>query len=177
MHGKFACWSILTTFRTDQIMVTVGWFFKFWHYFDLVKRVKFGVSGHFLENPLRKWPEILHADVSWSASELKSLLLIFLILALYWNGSNLGVPVILVMLCGFYSLWCPFDWNWSYLGFLDIIWRTCGSKCRGGSGGVLQTLCVQFCLVHSYFAPSKHTLRVRYDKSMTVYMVNLRQIR
>ena len=26
----------------------------------------------------------------------------------------------------------PFDSNWSYLGFLGIIWRTCGSKCRGG---------------------------------------------
>ena len=33
--------------------------FKFWHFFDLVKRVKFGVSGHFLENAWREWPEIL----------------------------------------------------------------------------------------------------------------------
>ena len=32
--------------------------------FYLVKWVKFWVSGHLLENPLRKWPEILHADVS-----------------------------------------------------------------------------------------------------------------
>ena len=44
-----------------------------WHYFDLVKRVKFGVSGHFLENAWREWPEILHADVSWPPSELISL--------------------------------------------------------------------------------------------------------
>ena len=45
--------------------------------FDLVKRVKFGVSGHFLENAWRKWPEILHADVSWPPSELISLWLRF----------------------------------------------------------------------------------------------------
>ena len=38
--------------------------------FWLVKRVKFGVSGHFLENAWRKWPEILYADVSWPPSEL-----------------------------------------------------------------------------------------------------------
>ena len=48
----------------------VCWFFKFWHYFDFVKRVKFGVSGHFLENAWREWPEILYSDVSWPPSEL-----------------------------------------------------------------------------------------------------------
>ena len=41
--------------------------------FWLSERVKFGVSGHFLENAWRKWPEILHADVSWPPSELLSL--------------------------------------------------------------------------------------------------------
>ena len=35
-----------------------------------MKRVKFGVTGHFLENTWREWPEILHADVSWPPSEL-----------------------------------------------------------------------------------------------------------
>ena len=35
------------------------------------------------------------------------------------------------MLCGFSSLWWPFGWKWSYLGFLGIICRTFGSKCRG----------------------------------------------
>ena len=44
---NFACRCILTTFRTDEIMITVCWFFSFWHYFDSVKWVKFGVSGHF----------------------------------------------------------------------------------------------------------------------------------
>ena len=33
-------------------------------FFNLVKWVRFGVSGHFLENPLRKWAEIFYADVS-----------------------------------------------------------------------------------------------------------------
>ena len=53
-----------------------------------MKRVKFGVSRHFLENPSRKWPEILHADVSWPLSELIRLWLqfvnFFLILMLFW---------------------------------------------------------------------------------------------
>ena len=44
--------------------------FKFWCYFNLVKRVKFGISGHFLENSWREWPGILHADVSWPPSEI-----------------------------------------------------------------------------------------------------------
>ena len=85
-----------------------------------MKWVKFWVSRHFLENPLRKWPEILH---------------------------DLGFLDILVMLCGFSSLWCPFDWNWSYLGFLGIIWRMCGSTCQGGGGGLFPTLCDKFCLL------------------------------
>ena len=115
-----------------------------------MKWVKFGVSRHFLENPMRKWPVILHADVSGASPELSRLWSQFVdfsnfgtILTLL-NGSNLGI---LVMLCGFSSLWCPFDSNWSYLGFLGIIWITCGSKCRGGSRGIVPTLCVEFCLV------------------------------
>ena len=51
------------------------------------------------------------------------------------------------MLCGFSLLWRPFGWNWSYLGFLGIIWRMCGSKCRGEGGGIFLTLCVECCLV------------------------------
>ena len=43
---------------------------KFCHYFDLVKLVKFGVSGHFPENAWREWSEILHAAVSPPPSEL-----------------------------------------------------------------------------------------------------------
>ena len=35
-----------------------------------MKRVKFGVSGHFLGNAWREWPEIWYAAVSWPPSEL-----------------------------------------------------------------------------------------------------------
>ena len=41
--------------------------------FYLVKRVRFGVSGHFPENARREWPGILHADISWPPSELITL--------------------------------------------------------------------------------------------------------
>ena len=77
MVWNMVCCCILTTYRKVKIMFTVWWFFLFWCYFDLVKRVKFGVSRHFLENPLRKWPDILHADVSWRLSELIRLWLQF----------------------------------------------------------------------------------------------------
>ena len=35
----------------------------------------------------------------------------------------------------------------THLGFLGIIWRTCGSKCGGEGGGIFPTLCVECCLV------------------------------
>ena len=60
--------------------------------------VKFGVSGHFPDNALRKWSESLHADVSWPLSELISLwcqsvdFSNFGTILTYWNGSNLGFP-------------------------------------------------------------------------------------
>ena len=63
-----------------------------------MKQVKFGVSGHFPENAWRKWPEMLHADVSWPPSELISLwpqsvdFTNFGAILTQWNGSNLGVP-------------------------------------------------------------------------------------
>ena len=55
------------------------------------------------------------------------------------------------MLCGFSSLWWPFGWNWSCLRLLGIIWRTCGSKCRGEGGGIFPTLCIECCLVFNVF--------------------------
>ena len=73
MAWNFAYWCIVTTFRNDKLWVTVCWLLSFWHYFDLVKRVKFGVSGHFLENAWREWPEIWYAAVSWPPSELVTL--------------------------------------------------------------------------------------------------------
>ena len=73
-----------------------------------------------------------------------------------------GFPGILVVLCGFSSLWWPFGWNWSYLGFLGIIWRTCESKCRGEGGGIFPTLCVAFCLVSLYSQLPSVCLSVRH---------------
>ena len=63
-----------------------------------MKRVKFGVSGHFLENAWREWPEILHADVSWPPSELISSrsrsvdFCHFGTILTWWNRSNLVFP-------------------------------------------------------------------------------------
>ena len=63
-----------------------------------MKRVKFGVSGHFLKNAWREWPEILHADVSWPPSVLISSgwrsvdFCNFGTILTLWNGSNLGFP-------------------------------------------------------------------------------------
>ena len=73
MAWNFACWCIMTTFRSDKIMVTVCSFSSFLRHFDLVKRVKFGVSRHFLENAWGEWAGILYADVCWPPSELISL--------------------------------------------------------------------------------------------------------
>ena len=44
-------------------------FLNFWQTFDLVKRVKLGVSMHYLENTGEEWPKIWHADVSWPLSK------------------------------------------------------------------------------------------------------------
>ena len=82
----------------------VCWFLSFWCYFDLVKRVKFGVSVHFLKNTWREWPENLHTDVSWPPSKLVRLW--------SWSVDFSHFGVILT--------W----WNRSNLGFLGISWRT-----------------------------------------------------
>ena len=115
---NFACWCILTTFRTGNIFVMVCWFSSFWHHFNLVKWVKFGVSRHFPDSAWREWPKILHADLSWPPLEL----------IIFWSCS------------------ADFPHN-SYLGCPGIIWRTPGSKCQGGSGGIFLTFYAEFCLV------------------------------
>ena len=123
--------------------------------FDLVKRVKFGVSRHFLKNHWgngRKFCMMMYPDHFQNWYDFGYSLLIFLILMLFWLGETgkiWGFPDILFVLCGFSSLWWPFGWNWSYFGFLGIIWRTCGSKCREEGGGIFPTLCVECCLVRN----------------------------
>ena len=75
---------------------------------------------------------LMYSDHLQNCCDYGYSLLIFLILMLFWQ--ILGFHGILVLLCGYFSLWWPFGWNWSYLGFLAIIWRRCGSKCRAGEG-------------------------------------------
>ena len=70
LTSNFTFWCIPTVYRTDKIMVMVCCFFCLWRHFDLVKLVKFGVSGHFPLHTWREWPQISHADVSWLCSEL-----------------------------------------------------------------------------------------------------------
>ena len=98
MAWNFARWCILTTYIIYQFTATVCLFLQFWRYFDLAKWIKFGLSGHFLENAWRKWPEILQADLAWPLSEPISLWLQsvdfshFGAILTQWNGSNLGFP-------------------------------------------------------------------------------------
>ena len=44
MAWKFVCWCILTTCRTDEILVFLCWFSFWWCPFELVRQVVFGVS-------------------------------------------------------------------------------------------------------------------------------------
>ena len=77
MALNFTRWCILTIFRTDKFMARFCWFLLSWCYFDLVKWVKFEVSGHFLENAWKSlWP--WSVDFSNFGDILTS-----------WNGSNL----------------------------------------------------------------------------------------
>ena len=69
MAWNFTCWCILTTFRTDKILI-VCWFSSFWWHFHLVEQIKFAISRHFLENAWEEWREIWHVEVSWPPSKL-----------------------------------------------------------------------------------------------------------
>ena len=127
MAWNFACWCIHTTFKRDKIIVIVCWFFLLLVPLWLCKTGQFEVSRHFLENAWEEWPEFWHADVSQPPSELIR----------FWSCSvdfpHFGAPL----------TW----WNWSYLVFPGIIWRTPGSKCWGESGGIYSMFCVEFCPV------------------------------
>ena len=86
MVWNVACWCILGIFR--ELIGLWSWsvdFLPFWRHFDLVKWVKFGVSGHFPENAWWEWPKSLYVDVSWPPIELISLCLRSV------DFSNLGV--------------------------------------------------------------------------------------
>ena len=101
---NLACSCILTTFRTDQILVTVCWISS--SLYDLIRWAKFGVSTHFQENISKEWLEIWYADVFWPPSELIkfwSWSVDFPHLGttlIYWDGPNLGVPCAGERTCG-----------------------------------------------------------------------------
>ena len=113
MACNLACWCILTTFQSDEILIMVCWFSSFWCHFDLVKRAKFGISGHFPENAWREQPAIWHAGVSWPPS--------ILIRCWSWSVDFPAFGATLTL------------WNGSHLGFLGIFWRMHTSKCLGGA--------------------------------------------
>ena len=86
MVWNFARWWILSTFRTDYqvyghgllifLILALFWLSEMGQIWGF-----WAFPGESMENPLRKWPEILHADVSWPSLELIRLwfsLLIFL---------------------------------------------------------------------------------------------------
>ena len=104
--------------------------------------VKFGVSGHLSENPLRKWPEILHADVSWSPTELIKWWLQFV------DFSNFGAIL----------TWVKFEVSGHFGHFGHIFWvsghylENVWEWMSRGSGGIFLTLCVEFCLVFLIFS-------------------------
>ena len=108
-----------------------------------MKWVKFGVSRHFLENPLRKWPGILHADVSWAYTELSRLWSQFIDFSHFgsiltsWNWSNLGI---LLMLCGFSSLWWPLTETGNIWGFWALSGERVGINVEGGAGHISDAL-------------------------------------
>ena len=104
MAWNFVCWCILTTFKSDNILVMVCWFSSFWYHFDLVKQVKFSVSRYFPENAWREWLEILHADVSWAPSRLIR----------YWSCS-VDLPL-LIWLGETGNIWCLQPLSGEHLG-------------------------------------------------------------
>ena len=114
------------------------------------------VSGHFQENPLRKWSEIYRADVVWSLSELIRLWSQFVdfvsFMALIWlseTGQNLGFRAFWSCSIDFLHYGVPLTETGHIWGFWALSqWRRCRSKCREGSGGIFLTLCVEFCVAN-----------------------------
>ena len=97
-------------------------------HFDIVKQVKFEVSGYLLVNPWKEWSEICHAHICWPPSELIR----------FWLWSVI-----------FFSFWWHF-----YLvkqvkfGVSGIFWRTHGRN-DFKFGMLLYHKCLQNWLVDS----------------------------
>ena len=83
-----------------------------------MKWVKFGVSRHFLENPLRKWPGIcmlMYLEHLQNWVDYGHSLLIFPILALFWVRE-------MVQIWGFWSCSVDFPHDGAHLTETGHIW-------------------------------------------------------
>ena len=99
-----------------------------------MKWVKFGVSGHFLENAWREWPEIYYAAVSWPPSELIRLWIRSGDLSNF-GGSNLGFPGIfwkshwgnglkfcMLIYPDHFQNWLDYGYSWWIFLILMLFW-------------------------------------------------------
>ena len=79
---------------SEQISVMDCWYFSFWHHFDFVKHVKFGVAGIFFRTHRRnglKFDMLMHPDHLWNWLHLGHSLLVFLILAPFWLSETVKI--------------------------------------------------------------------------------------
>ena len=98
MAWNLACWYIQSTSRIDYIMIMVYWFYSFWWYFDLVKQVKFAVSGQvkFERSGIMHWKNDLKFDMLMYPDHLLTSFWSSFVdfpcfdgILTQWNGSNL----------------------------------------------------------------------------------------
>ena len=87
MAWNLVCRCILISPRNGSILVMVCWFFYCWCNFYLVKRVKYGDFGLFMEKIWKDWPADPDHLQKWL--DFVHGLLILLILAQFWL-SNTG---------------------------------------------------------------------------------------
>ena len=82
MVSHLACRCIFTTSRTVWILVAIYWYSSFWRHFDLVKQLKFGVSGIFFRTHGRnslKFNILMYPHHLWNWLHSGHGLLVFLI--------------------------------------------------------------------------------------------------
>ena len=88
MATNCACWFIVTTSRADYMLVTICCFSSFGRHFDLVKQVKFGVSGIFFGTYGRNgllFDMLLCPDHIWNWLHFGHGLLVLVILEASWS--------------------------------------------------------------------------------------------
>ena len=71
MASNLACWCILTTMRTNEILVMVCWYSLFWCHFDLVKQLKF--RGSMIFYRMQVWNDLkfdMSISILWYLEKL-----------------------------------------------------------------------------------------------------------